>query len=462
MACGSRHVVAVTHDGTVYCWGDNRAGQCGQSASIPRITLPAPVPLRDASPPCRHDKKQASNDEDDEREVRVLECAAGDQHTLVLSDYGELWTWGTGVALGLTNASGPVPPTRLDYLQGRRVLAISSGANHNLVLIQKHISSQQPPLSQSARRSGSVDSSASTASRDSNPIPCGQPTPRYRPATCTKCRAEMNGFDELDEEEEEKCPLGLSVQESLRSSTCTMASIPPRESQRSSSTSTLTSFAPKERQRSSSTSILPSIVPSSSSKLLPMGSDSEGQRSSAGDFPETSSSGGGINFNANAGKLDSNKDVIDTDETAKTDSTIGITKSESDKLDHDKPNTEHELQKIIDQNEQIAQEASEDPNEVETVFDEPISAASTPTDSHNTSISSGSTPDTDTKDAIELNNMMTTSTGSLRVGGVTKSRSTFLQDEEEAKVRYQDLVFFVLVQLPVCICVLMSYLVVQR
>ena len=465
VACGSSHVAAVTHDGEVYCWGDNRFGQCGNSASS-RVPIPSIVPLRDASPPCRHDKAQPEEVFDEDRGVKVLQCAAGEQHTLVLSDYGELWTWGSGIALGLPNiGSEPVPPTRLDYLQGRRVLAISASARHNLVLIQKLAAPTSAPPT---RRSASIDSSTSSASRDSNTLPQQPPPPRYRPATCTKCRIELNKFDELDEVvEDATCPLGLAVRDSQRSSSISaltalgpssvpnakflpsQASLTDVQEGRRSSSSSL-------RSVSSTSALLQESRRSSSSTLRSVSSASALTQSAGVPNQSTSalgrSAGAPTNSNINAAtSKDRSVDTVGNSTTEaqiemvndinglkEVEKTVEKSKSVDETVDKNRPNenvAEHTKSKVenVSKNQQNGQKDKDESKKVETAIDEPITIASTPTDSYNTSISSGS-PTTESKDTIELAEVMTTSTGSLRIGGVTKSRSTFLQDEEEAKL----------------------------
>lgn len=72
LASGARHALALTHDGRVLAWGDNRLAQLGQgktayAASAREIAMPA----------------------------RMVAVRAGLNSVLALDEQGSVWTWGT-------------------------------------------------------------------------------------------------------------------------------------------------------------------------------------------------------------------------------------------------------------------------------------------------------------------------------------------------------------------------------
>ncbi|KAG7250644.1 hypothetical protein CRUP_036916, partial [Coryphaenoides rupestris] len=143
VAAGSYHCGAVTEDGGVHMWGENRAGQCGL-AGLAAVPNPTPVALLLAAGPAPN------------QTVPALELACGATHTLALSAQREVWAWGSGCQLGLrttstTNStSAPLvwKPQRVEHLAGRHVLQVECGASHSLALVRcqgPQDAAQRPP-----------------------------------------------------------------------------------------------------------------------------------------------------------------------------------------------------------------------------------------------------------------------------------------------------------------------------
>ncbi|XP_074550664.1 alsin-like isoform X2 [Halichoeres trimaculatus] len=140
VAAGGFHCGALSDQGNIYMWGENTAGQCGQTESdgVSNITVSEPCPVtvvdRDVIPPAV---------------VKVVHLTFGREHSLALSAQNELWAWGSGCQLGLVTSTFPVwKPQKVEHLAGRRVLQIACGAYHSLALVQrlppKHYSTQNP------------------------------------------------------------------------------------------------------------------------------------------------------------------------------------------------------------------------------------------------------------------------------------------------------------------------------
>ena len=71
---------------------------------------------------------------------RVVMVSCGDSHTMALTAGGEVWAWGT-----FRDSSGPIGLVEGGVLQteptpvlpGRRVVKVSSGSNHLVMLTQE-------------------------------------------------------------------------------------------------------------------------------------------------------------------------------------------------------------------------------------------------------------------------------------------------------------------------------------
>ncbi len=95
LAVGLRHACAVTAQGTVLCWGDNRLGQLGDGTNTQRD---APVAVKGLAHP-------------------AVAIAAGDEHTCALDSTGAVLCWGSNASGALGDGSagaqrssaGPVP-----------------------------------------------------------------------------------------------------------------------------------------------------------------------------------------------------------------------------------------------------------------------------------------------------------------------------------------------------------------
>ena len=72
LAAGHGHVLALGHNGSVWSWGANSAGQLG-TGSLSERTLPAKVSLP----------------------AHIKTVAAGDTHSFAVDDRGRLWGWGS-------------------------------------------------------------------------------------------------------------------------------------------------------------------------------------------------------------------------------------------------------------------------------------------------------------------------------------------------------------------------------
>ena len=73
------HALAVTTDGSLYSWGEGRSGKLGHGSTEDN-DMPQLVQTLQAAP--------------------ISSAAAGERTSLVLARTGEVWSWGSGLALG--------------------------------------------------------------------------------------------------------------------------------------------------------------------------------------------------------------------------------------------------------------------------------------------------------------------------------------------------------------------------
>ena len=102
IAAGGRHAVALTYGGAVYTWGDNDYGQLGIGDTSSRSTYYAREVLSEDLYAFSHDH-------------RVTAIAAGDAHTLLLTDDGQVWAMGYNYygRLGVGDETSRYYPTKV-------------------------------------------------------------------------------------------------------------------------------------------------------------------------------------------------------------------------------------------------------------------------------------------------------------------------------------------------------------
>ena len=131
VSCGGRHTAAVNADGDLYCWGDSSSGQCG-TGDFDVYTVPQRIAITTHA---EEDFSPGNITIDSDTIVQSVSC--GDKHTLAITDEGQLWSWGTGLQLGLSRNVCISRPEIVQFLQGRRVLMVDSGAEHSIAIVEK-------------------------------------------------------------------------------------------------------------------------------------------------------------------------------------------------------------------------------------------------------------------------------------------------------------------------------------
>jgi alpha-tubulin suppressor-like RCC1 family protein len=119
VAAGNQHSVALTGDGHVLTWGGNTYGQLG-NATFESSYVPIYV-LNDDNLPIE----------------KVIAIASGANHVLLLTENNELWAWGKNEngQLADNNPTAYNRPIRVQGLPSNRIVQIAAGDSHSMVLL---------------------------------------------------------------------------------------------------------------------------------------------------------------------------------------------------------------------------------------------------------------------------------------------------------------------------------------
>ncbi|EPS72868.1 hypothetical protein M569_01889, partial [Genlisea aurea] len=116
VAAAKHHTVVSTESGEVFTWGSNREGQLGYTSVDTQ-----PTPRRVSS-----------------LKAKVVAVAAANKHTAVVSEAGEIYTWGCNkegqLGYGTSNSSSNYTPRVVEYLKGRSFIGVSAAKYHTIVL----------------------------------------------------------------------------------------------------------------------------------------------------------------------------------------------------------------------------------------------------------------------------------------------------------------------------------------
>ncbi|KAK4414823.1 Inhibitor of Bruton tyrosine kinase [Sesamum alatum] len=116
IAAAKHHTVVATESGEVFTWGSNREGQLGYTSVDTQ-----PTPRRVSS-----------------LKARIVAVAAANKHTAVVSEAGEVYTWGCNkegqLGYGTSNSASNYTPRVVEYLKGKSFTAVSAAKYHTIVL----------------------------------------------------------------------------------------------------------------------------------------------------------------------------------------------------------------------------------------------------------------------------------------------------------------------------------------
>eukprot|EP00750_Incisomonas_marina_P006035 INCI14288.2.p1 GENE.INCI14288.2~~INCI14288.2.p1 ORF type:complete len:1225 (-),score=192.32 INCI14288.2:22-3555(-) len=145
VCCGSSHSIAVSETGQVFAWGWGDLGELGlgdgqqqqEPTPVNQFMGPSPVRQRRSHAHPGDAFTLASQLEPISPLPQVIGIACGRNHSMLLTQQGNVFTWGAGYRgeLGLGDFGAKrVRPTQVHSLR-RRVTAISAGAHSSMVLV---------------------------------------------------------------------------------------------------------------------------------------------------------------------------------------------------------------------------------------------------------------------------------------------------------------------------------------
>ena len=113
VSAGLHHSLAITADSAVWSWGSGGCGRLGHGDEHDRL-LPKQIEAFAGQ--------------------RVVAVSAGAGHSLALAADGSVWSWGDGDygKLGHGVEQDQLLPKKVEAFAGKRVVAVSAGADHNL------------------------------------------------------------------------------------------------------------------------------------------------------------------------------------------------------------------------------------------------------------------------------------------------------------------------------------------
>lgn len=116
IAAAKHHTVVATEGGEVFTWGSNREGQLGYTSVDTQ-----PIPRRVSS-----------------LKSKIVAVAAANKHTAVISESGEVFTWGCNkkgqLGYGTSNSASNYTPRVVEYLKGKVLKGVAAAKYHTIVL----------------------------------------------------------------------------------------------------------------------------------------------------------------------------------------------------------------------------------------------------------------------------------------------------------------------------------------
>lgn len=117
IAAGAEHCLVVNHYHEVYSWGKGKQGRLGHNSESSQLT---PKMIQYFT----------------ENKIRVVQIAAGEQHSAAITDDFKLYTWGCGAnyRLGHGTLQTMLKPCLNTYLKDSFATRVSCGATHTLCI----------------------------------------------------------------------------------------------------------------------------------------------------------------------------------------------------------------------------------------------------------------------------------------------------------------------------------------
>lgn len=118
IAAGARHGLALTSEGKLYTFGDNSEGQCGIEAA--RAYSPTEIPIKSIIGKAKCDK-----------------VFCGEAHSALMTNDGELFTWGDNTAgrLGIKGGMSVYRPRIVEDVMGKYITTVGCGGLFTTILV---------------------------------------------------------------------------------------------------------------------------------------------------------------------------------------------------------------------------------------------------------------------------------------------------------------------------------------
>lgn len=136
VAAGEKHSVALTRDGILYTWGDNSKGQLGSGNSASALAYST----RPVTVAGENNSSKSLSEMLVEKNESISNIAAGRDHTLAVSNQGNLYSWGANTygQLGVNSRDNRYFPVQVKGYNGggylTDVILIGAGAEHSLAV----------------------------------------------------------------------------------------------------------------------------------------------------------------------------------------------------------------------------------------------------------------------------------------------------------------------------------------
>jgi alpha-tubulin suppressor-like RCC1 family protein len=135
VACGAHHTLAIANRVSIYAFGFNNEGQVGIDMTTEIILLPTLVQGLLSSHISNKQSIHSHNTSGLSSE-KMIAVAAGDLHSVALSQKGSVYTWGNG-DLGELGRRNKPKTEIVDKLQHVRVVGISAGPHSTAAVTSK-------------------------------------------------------------------------------------------------------------------------------------------------------------------------------------------------------------------------------------------------------------------------------------------------------------------------------------
>ncbi|XP_059644769.1 ultraviolet-B receptor UVR8 [Cornus florida] len=130
IAAGGYHSLALTDDGSVWCWGDNVYGQLGLDGGHSLVPVLLESFLEVGSSDSSTDEPEMKS----KAPLKVSSVKAGGMMSLAIDNLGALWMWGNCPQRNSSSEDGLAPMPVLN-LHGHTVVKVACGNEHVVALV---------------------------------------------------------------------------------------------------------------------------------------------------------------------------------------------------------------------------------------------------------------------------------------------------------------------------------------